>query len=298
MAFAAGCTLPFMKASSTFRQSVSGSSPVSLRTPSHGAASRHVVTMAGHGKFFVGGNWKCNGSVDMVATLVQDLNSGSIPANVEVVCAPPFIYLEKVMSSIGPSITVAAQNCWTGPGGAYTGEICAEMLADMKVPWVILGHSERRGLCGESNEVVAEKAAHAIANGLGVIGCIGESLEQREDGSLWNVLSSQMEAYKSAVTDWSKMVIAYEPIWAIGTGVVATPEQAQEVHAFLRKWVVDNLGESVASSLRIIYGGSVNADNCSDLGGREDIDGFLVGGASLSGESFVRICNAKVMTPH
>jgi len=167
------------------------------------------------------------------------------------------------------------------------------MLSDMDIPWVILGHSERRQLCGETNEIVAEKAAYAISKNVRVIGCIGETLEERESGALWDILSTQMESYKSTVTDWDKMVIAYEPIWAIGTGVVATPEQAQEVHAFLRKWVSDNLGANVAATLRILYGGSVNADNCADLSGREDIDGFLVGGASLKGESFVQICNAQ-----
>jgi len=290
MAFAAGCSLTAR--GSAFRQHVAGSSSVLLR-PSPSAGSRQAVRMAGHGRFFVGGNWKCNGDVGMVDALVKDLNSGSVPSDVEVVCAPPFLYLDRVKSSIGSSFNVSAQNCWTGKGGAFTGEVSADMLADMDIPWVILGHSERRQMCGESNEVVATKAAYAISSGLSVIGCIGETLEERESGKLWDILAVQMQAYKSTVTDWSKMVIAYEPIWAIGTGVVATPEQAQEVHAFLRAWVVDNLGADVASGLRILYGGSVNADNCSDLGMREDIDGFLVGGASLKGADFVQICNAR-----
>mmetsp|Transcript_27732 Transcript_27732/g.71370 ORF Transcript_27732/g.71370 Transcript_27732/m.71370 type:complete len:251 (-) Transcript_27732:162-914(-) len=249
--------------------------------------------MAGHGKFFVGGNWKCNGDGASVKTLVDELNAGSVPADVEVVCAPTFVHLDRVQATLGPSYSVAAQNCWTGPGGAFTGEIAAEMLADMGLKWVILGHSERRQLCGESNAMVAEKSAYAQSKGLGVIGCIGETLEERETGELWNVLMAQMAAYQDAGLDWSRMVIAYEPIWAIGTGVVATPEQAQEVHAFLRGWVSHHLSPEIAASLRIIYGGSVNPGNCSDLGKREDIDGFLVGGASLKGSDFVTICNAQ-----
>lgn len=288
MSFAAGCSIS--NRASAFRQHVAQRS-VSLRPAK---APRQVVSMAGHGKFFVGGNWKCNGSQQMVDTLVAELNAGTIYGDVEIVCAPPALYLERVNNSIRhPTYAVAAQNCWTGAGGAFTGEITADMLNDMSIPWVILGHSERRQLCGETNEIVAEKAAYAISKNVRVIGCIGETLEERESGALWDILATQMEAYKSTVTDWSKMVIAYEPIWAIGTGVVATPEQAQEVHAFLRKWVADNLGASVAASLRILYGGSVNADNCADLSGREDIDGFLVGGASLKGDSFVQICNAQ-----
>uniref|UniRef100_A0A061RV33 Triosephosphate isomerase (TIM) n=1 Tax=Tetraselmis sp. GSL018 TaxID=582737 RepID=A0A061RV33_9CHLO len=277
--------------STTFSRQVALSSRVSITRNAGGG--RRVVMMAGHGKFFVGGNWKCNGNRDSVDKLVADLNGGTVPSDVEVVCAPPFVYLDRVQSKIDSKFALAAQNCWLSKGGAYTGEVAAEMLSDMDVPWVILGHSERRQHCAESNEVVAQKAAYALSCGLGVIGCIGESLEEREAGKLWQVLGRQMEAYKEKVTDWSRMVIAYEPIWAIGTGVVATPEQAQEAHAFLRNWVVDNLGPEVASDLRIIYGGSVNAENCGDLGKREDIDGFLVGGASLKGPDFIKICNAQ-----
>eukprot|EP00193_Tetraselmis_chui_P002870 CAMPEP_0177768468 /NCGR_PEP_ID=MMETSP0491_2-20121128/9736_1 /TAXON_ID=63592 /ORGANISM="Tetraselmis chuii, Strain PLY429" /LENGTH=287 /DNA_ID=CAMNT_0019285275 /DNA_START=109 /DNA_END=972 /DNA_ORIENTATION=- len=269
---------------------LAGRSRVSLR--SRGAGGRAVVRMAGHGKFFVGGNWKCNGSPESVQTLVAELNAGSVPGDVEVVCAPPFVFLDRVQATLAPVYNVAAQNCWTTGGGAYTGEVSADMLAGMGLKWVILGHSERRQLCGESNEMVAEKSAYAQSKGLGVIGCIGETLEERETGRLWDVLMAQMQAYKNEVKDWSKMVIAYEPIWAIGTGVVATPEQAQEVHAFLRGWVAHHLSPEVAASLRIIYGGSVNPGNCADLGKRADIDGFLVGGASLKGPDFVAICNA------
>ncbi|GIL87493.1 hypothetical protein Vretimale_1606 [Volvox reticuliferus] len=254
---------------------------------------RFQVLCASNAKFFVGGNWKCNGSVANVRKLVDELNSGSVPRGVDIICAPPFIYIDYVMQHLDKEkYQLAAQNCWISGNGAYTGEVSAEQLQDFGVPWVILGHSERRSLCGENNEVVAKKTAHALAAGLGVIACVGETLDQRNSGSMFQILNAQMQALVDEVKDWSKVVIAYEPVWAIGTGVVATPEQAQEVHAYLRKFCQSKLGTSIADKLRIIYGGSVNDANCKELSFQEDIDGFLVGGASLKGSSFVTICNA------
>ena len=167
------------------------------------------------------------------------------------------------------------------------------MLANMNIEWVILGHSERRALCAETNEIVGTKVKYALSQGLNVIACIGETLQQREGGEMFNILSAQLAAIAAVVDDWSKVVVAYEPVWAIGTGVVATPAQAQEVHAYLRQWVVDNVGAGVGDGLRILYGGSVNDANCEELAKQEDLDGFLVGGASLNGASFVKICNAN-----
>jgi triosephosphate isomerase (TIM) len=189
-------------------------------------------------QFLVGGNWKCNGSVESVQTLVSELNSGSLPDNVEVVCAPTFVHLPMVKDKLNSRFQISAQNCWTAPG-AYTGEVSADMLANMGIPWVITGHSERRALCGESSAQVGEKTAYAISKGLKVIACVGETLPQRESGELWNVLAEQMSALKDSVAlgDWGKVVIAYEPVWAIGTGVVATPEQAQVRDSF---YVVQN----------------------------------------------------------
>jgi triosephosphate isomerase len=251
------------------------------------------VVCASDARFFVGGNWKCNGSVANVRTLVDELNTGSVPRGVEVVCAPPFIYIDYVMQHLDNArYQLAAQNCWIGGNGAFTGEISAEQLHDFGVTWVVLGHSERRSLCGETNETVAKKTSHALASGLSVIACIGETLQQRDSGSMFDVLDAQMQALVDEVKDWSNVVLAYEPVWAIGTGVVATPAQAQEVHAYLRKYCQRKLGTAVASKLRIIYGGSVNDSNCAEIGRQEDIDGFLVGGASLSGPAFVKICNA------
>ena len=240
-------------------------------------------------KFFVGGNWKCNGTGASVTDLVQGLASESISTAAEVVCAPTFLHLDQVQSTLPAGIECAAQNCWTQGGGAFTGEVAAEMLADRGLKWVILGHSERRSLCGESNEVVAEKAAYALGAGLDVIFCIGETLEQREGGSMFSVLDAQLRAAQAVGLDWSRIVIAYEPVWAIGTGVVASPEQAQEVHAFLRDWLAKEISSDVGETTRIIYGGSVNPGNCEDLAVKGDIDGFLVGGASLKAADFATI---------
>lgn len=254
----------------------------------------HIVNSS-KAKFFVGGNWKANGNVQSVIKLVDELNAGKVPSpsEVDIVCAPPFIYLDYVITHLDKArYQVAAQNCWIGKGGAFTGEVAAEQLRDFGIPWVILGHSERRLLMGESSETVATKTAYALSQGLGVIACIGETLEQRQGGSMFRVLESQMDALVASISDWSKVVIAYEPVWAIGTGVVASPEQAQEVHAWLRQYLIKKLGAATADSLRVIYGGSVNDKNCLELAHQEDIDGFLVGGASLQGPAFVTICNA------
>lgn len=252
--------------------------------------------MQSSARFFVGGNWKCNGSTASVTALVSELNGGKVPSDVEVVCAPTFVHLSQVLASLKPPYQVAAQNCWSGKAGAFTGEVAAEMLKDLGVGWVILGHSERRSLCGEGNELVGQKVEYALSQGLSTIACVGEKLEQRESGEMLKVLDAQMEGIAAGVGaggDWGRVVIAYEPVWAIGTGVVATPEQAQEVHAYLRDWVKTKLGAQVAQGLRIIYGGSVNDKNCVDLASQPDIDGFLVGGASLKGSAFVEICNSN-----
>lgn len=230
--------------------------------------------------------------------MIPSLNAftGSVPSDVDIVVAPTFVHLDYVKKNLSAPCLVAAQNCWTGKGGAFTGEVSAEILADMGIHWVILGHSERRALCGESNQIVGTKVGYALSQGLNVIACIGETLTQRDAGEMFTILDGQLRAIAEAVTDWDRVVIAYEPVWAIGTGVVATPAQAQEVHAFVRKWVAGNVGAAVASAVRILYGGSVNDGNCEELAQQEDVDGFLVGGASLKGSSFVKICNANKTT--
>ncbi|XP_048234561.1 triosephosphate isomerase, cytosolic [Ricinus communis] len=247
-------------------------------------------------KFFVGGNWKCNGTTEEVKKIVTTLNEAEVPSDdvVEVVLSPPFVFLPLVKSLLRPDFQVAAQNCWVRKGGAFTGEVSAEMLLNLSIPWVILGHSERRALLNESNEFVADKVAYALSQGLKVIACIGETLEQRESGSTMAVVAAQTKAIADKISNWDNVVLAYEPVWAIGTGKVATPAQAQEVHFELRKWLHDNVSSEVAASTRIIYGGSVNGANCKELAGQPDLDGFLVGGASLKPE-FVNIIKSAAV---
>ncbi|KAK6159538.1 hypothetical protein DH2020_006852 [Rehmannia glutinosa] len=250
-----------------------------LRLASSNKGCRGVVTMAGSGK---------NGTKDSISKLVSDLNSATLESDVDVVVAPPFVYIDQVKNSLTDRIEIAAQNCWTGKGGAFTGEISVEQLKDLGCKWVVLGHSERRHVIGEDDQ----KAAYALSEGVGVIACIGELLEEREAGKTFDVCFQQMKAYADAVSSWDNIVVAYEPVWAIGTGKVASPEQAQEVHIAVRDWLSKNVSAEVASKTRIIYGGSVNGGNCAELAKKEDIDGFLVGGASLKGPEFATIINS------
>lgn len=236
-------------------------------------------------KFFIGGNWKSNGTVAKNAELVKILNTATISPDVDVVIAPTFVHIPAVLASVQKDIKVSAQNCWVKAGGAYTGEIAAEQLVDLGLEWVILGHSERRHIIKESDAETAEKTKYALSQGLSVILCIGELLEERESGETGAVNARQLQAVVDAgVTDWSKIVVAYEPVWAIGTGKVATPEQAQETHKEIRAWIAANVSPEAGEATRIIYGGSVNGKNAANLGSEPDIDGFLVGGASLKPE--------------
>lgn len=242
-------------------------------------------------KFFVGGNWKMNGNKSSIDGIAKFMSSGLDP-NTEVVVGCPSIYMEHAISKMPKGVSVAAQNCYKVPSGAFTGEISPAMIKDVGSEWVILGHSERRNVFGETDELIAEKTGHALAEGLKVIACVGELLEERESGKTQEVVFRQTKAIADKVTDWSKVVIAYEPVWAIGTGKTASPEQAQEVHEQLRQWLKQNVSPDVANSTRIIYGGSVTSGNCKELAKKADVDGFLVGGASLKPD-FVEIINAR-----
>jgi len=249
---------------------------------------------SGSRRAFIGGNWKMNGSKQSVAKLVEDLNNADIPSSVDVVVAPTFLHLETVQRTLRAPYEVSAQNCSQFKDGAFTGDVSAAMLRDFGVTWTILGHSERRSVFGESNEVVAAKVDMALKAGLRVIACVGESLQERKDNKTMDVVIEQLKHIAGACKDaWDRVVIAYEPVWAIGTGLNASPAQAQEVHAAIRAWLKVNTSADVAASTRIIYGGSVKPSNCDDLMGQADVDGFLVGGASLVGADFVRIFNAK-----
>jgi len=243
-------------------------------------------------RFFVGGNWKMNGNLSSLNKLVDTLNDADISADAEIVVAPPALYLSHVRSRLSTRINVAGQNCYKVAKGAFTGDISPAMLADVGARYVILGHSERRHVFGETDELVGQKVKHALDAGLTVIACIGEKLEEREAGKTLEVNFRQLAAISANVNNWQKVVIAYEPVWAIGTGVTATPEQAQEVHEKLREWLTSNVSAMVGRTTRIIYGGSVSAANCKALGLQPDIDGFLVGGASLKPE-FVDIIHAR-----
>ncbi|KAJ4331139.1 triosephosphate isomerase [Didymella glomerata] len=243
-------------------------------------------------QFFIGGNFKMNGSIESIKKIVQNLNDAKLDPNAEVVIAPPALYLLLTREHLRKGLEVAAQNVYDKPNGAFTGEISAEQLKDSGITWTILGHSERRTILQEDDAFIASKTKAALDGGISVILCCGESLEQREAGTTVDVVTKQLKAVADKVKDWSKIVVAYEPIWAIGTGKVATTEQAQEVHAAIREWLKKEVSSEAAEKTRILYGGSVNEKNCSELAKQADIDGFLVGGASLK-PAFVDIINAN-----
>jgi len=253
---------------------------------------RLFATMGSDRKFFVGGNWKMNGTKAEIDGIAGFLKAGPISPNTEVVVGCPQCYLQHSRQVVPGSIGVAAQNCHKAAKGAFTGEISPGMIKDLGCEWVILGHSERRNIFGESDQLISEKIGFALSEGLKVIPCFGEQLNEREAGKTQEVVFAQLAAMKPNISDWSRVVLAYEPVWAIGTGKTATPAQAQEVHAQLRQWLKDNVSAEVAQSTRIIYGGSVTAGTAAELASQPDIDGFLVGGASLKPD-FVTICNAR-----
>ena len=242
-------------------------------------------------KPIIAANWKLNkGPADTAEFLESFLPKvQELPGPCDVVVAPPFVSLAKAAELLEPSnVRLAAQNMTEQDSGAFTGEVSALMLRELSVGYVILGHSERRAIYGESDALINSKVKKALASSLRPIFCIGETLEEREGGKLEEVLRTQVtEGLKDLTAEqMNDVVIAYEPVWAIGTGVVATPEQAQEAHAFVRSVVGDLFSAEVAQKVRIQYGGSVKPDNAAELLGQEDIDGALVGGASLDPTSF------------
>lgn len=244
----------------------------------------------------VAGNWKMHGNKVSIAALIADLKKLFIPIKgVKFVVLPPSTYIDYVHSNVVDiEIELGGQNCHSETGGAYTGEIAASMLRDLGCRFVLVGHSERRQLFCESNEWVAEKYKVAVASGLQPILCVGETLQQREADTTQAVIKAQIEAVLNlpeGVELFKYGVIAYEPIWAIGTGKTATPEQAQQVHAFIRA-LIAQYDQTIATHLSIIYGGSVKASNATQLFKMSDIDGGLIGGASLQAQEFVEIYQA------
>ncbi|MBV2092368.1 MAG: triose-phosphate isomerase [Candidatus Thiodiazotropha sp. (ex Ctena orbiculata)] len=243
----------------------------------------------------VAGNWKMNGSLESVRSLLDGIKEGvGAVTNAEVAVCPTAIFIPEAQQRLdGTDIAWGGQDLSTETSGAYTGEVAASMLNDFACKYVIVGHSERRTYHNESDELVAKKFATARAAGLAPILCVGETLEERESGVTNEVVARQLNAVieLEGVAALADGVIAYEPVWAIGTGKTATPEQAQEVHAFIRSLVAEKSAE-VAEGVRILYGGSMKPGNAKELIGKADIDGGLIGGASLAAEDFLGICTA------
>lgn len=243
----------------------------------------------------IAGNWKMNGSRDSIRELLEGIKAGMADVNkAEVVVCAPYIYLADVEQQLfGSAVGFGGQNMSTEASGAYTGEISSSMLLDFHCKYVIVGHSERRTYYGEDDAIVAKKFAVAREAGLIPILCIGETLEEREKGTTEEVVARQTKAVidEVGVKALADGVIAYEPVWAIGTGKTASPQQAQDVHAFIRKMIAEHDAD-VAAKVRIQYGGSMNAGNAEELLAMEDIDGGLIGGASLKAPDFLTICKA------
>lgn len=244
---------------------------------------------------FVAGNWKLNGSKQSCQSLIEGIIAGlGQVEKAEVAVCPPFIYIPQVAQAIaGSAVALGGQNACDQESGAYTGEVSSSMLKEFGCAYVIVGHSERRSIYAESDQAVASKTQAVVAQGLTPILCVGELLEEREAGDTENVIARQLDAVLQlgGVELIAASVIAYEPVWAIGTGKTATPEQAQAVHAFIRGKIAQ-LDATVAAKVRILYGGSVKPDNAKELFSQADIDGGLIGGASLDADSFLAICSA------
>ena len=246
-------------------------------------------------RILVAGNWKLNGSNASNAELLDGIVSGaSANDTVDLLVCPPYPYLASAVQKLaGTGIAVGGQNVSQQSSGAYTGEVSASMLADCGCSHVLVGHSERRSLYGESSELVAEKYQAAQEQQLIPVLCVGETLEERESGSTEAVVSEQLDAVITlcGVESLGAAIVAYEPVWAIGTGMTATPEQAQDVHRFIRERIA-NLNAAIAGELRILYGGSVKGSNAAGLFAMADIDGGLIGGASLKADDFLAIADA------
>jgi triosephosphate isomerase (TIM) len=243
----------------------------------------------------VAGNWKMNGSAASIQTLLDGIKAGlALVKNAEVVVCPPFVYLAQVAQVLaGTSVAWGAQNLSKEALGAFTGEVAAQMLNDFQCKYVIIGHSERRSLYGETDQIVAEKYATAIKHGLKPILCVGELLSEREADQTESVIARQLDAViaLNGINALNQGVIAYEPVWAIGTGKTASPAQAQAVHAFIRSRIASQAPD-VAQKIQILYGGSMKPDNAAELMAMPDIDGGLIGGAALKAADFLAICQA------
>ena len=250
-------------------------------------------------KKVVAGNWKMNKNLQEGIELAKEVNSKVKAAGtkeVTVIIGTPFIHLSEVNKIVDPTVVaVAAQNCATEASGAYTGEISAAMVASTGSKYVILGHSERRSYYGETDEILVKKVQRALENNLEIIFCVGEVLAERESGKHFEVVKSQLEngLFNLPADQFAHVIVAYEPVWAIGTGKTATSAQAEEMHAFIRKTIAGKYNQQVADNTPILYGGSCNAKNADELFSQPDVDGGLIGGASLKAEDFSTIIVAR-----
>lgn len=251
-------------------------------------------------KKIIAGNWKMNCNHNEAGLLTTEINSmikdEIINSNAEVVLAPPFVHLGYVaqLCKDNKLIKIAAQNCSYQSSGAYTGEVSAGMIESVGVEYVIIGHSERRSYFNETNEMLLQKTKLALENKLDVIFCIGERKEERENNSHFDVVKMQLTTglFPLSENDFQKIIIAYEPVWAIGTGLTASPVQAQEMHAYIRELIREKYNSAIAQNTSILYGGSCNESNAAELFALPDVDGGLIGGASLKSRSFVNIIKA------
>jgi len=247
---------------------------------------------------FIAGNWKMNTDRASAVALAEGVAKAAAKySQIEVAVCPPFVYLDAVVKAVaGSPVGVGAQNMYTQPKGAFTGETSAAMICDIGCKYVILGHSERRHILGESDKFINEKVLAALAAKLIPILCVGETLAEREAGRTMDVIRTQFDGSLAGLSaeQMASVVIAYEPVWAIGTGKTATPEQAEEVHLDLRKLIENRYNKQLAEQVRIQYGGSVTADNAATLLAKPNIDGALVGGAALKADSFEKIIAGAV----
>jgi len=245
---------------------------------------------------FVAGNWKMNTNKAQAVELARAVARGNV-VGVQVGVAPPFVYLDAVGQALaGSSVLLGAQDVYFEKNGAFTGEVSVEMLKDLGVTFCLTGHSERRHVIQEPSELVAKKAAAVYKGGLTLVHCVGEKIEQRDAGQTLAVCQGQLdELDRASITDPGRLVIAYEPVWAIGTGRNATDDQAQEVHAFVRTALGRMWNKDFADRVRIQYGGSMKPENAKGLMSQPDVDGGLIGGASLKADGFLAVCNAGRM---
>ena len=248
-------------------------------------------------KKIVAGNWKMNLDKSSSEHLVKEiLESTQEKQDIQIVLSPPFIYLEQIVKDCvsRPDVLIAAQNCSAYDNGAFTGEVSTNMLKSIGVDYVIIGHSERRQLFSESNDVLMNKISLSLSNNLKVIFCCGEDINQREKDLHFEIIEDQLKStvFKLSANDFSKIVIAYEPIWAIGTGKTATSDQAQEIHGFIRSLITNNYNKDISDNTTILYGGSCKPSNAKAIFSEDDIDGGLIGGASLKSADFTSIISS------